>query len=446
MVSLFAVCLIAIQNVWAFQVGSGRWVDAWTSMPQLTEFENLPPPPFNGTSSVFFNSTIRQTLHMTVGGDEIRVRFSNAFGVNDLNITAATVALPVGGVSGASEIIPTSLKTLTFSGSESFIVPNGALVVSDPIAFPIKSQQTITVTLYLAQGQDGFSITSHPGSRATTWISFGNSVRAENITDPSTTSLAHWYFVSAVETFSATASAFVVVGDSITDGHGSDTDKNNRLLLYAVLIVYEHPLIMCRWPDLLLARMQKNSATSQISVNNQAAGGNRILADGLGPNALGRIDRDVLSQSGVKYAMIFEGVNDIGEEAATTEAQTVIGDRVIAAFKQIVTRVHAAGIPIFAATITPFNAPANVTIQPYSSPVREVTRQRVNAFIRTSGIFDAVIDFDKVVADPAITSQLSPTFDSGDFLHPNVAGYTAMAAAFPLDLFEQFSAGVSRYQ
>ncbi|KAJ7359520.1 SGNH hydrolase-type esterase domain-containing protein [Mycena albidolilacea] len=425
---LIAILLIATRNVCAVGSLDGRWVDAWTTMPQLTEPANLPPPPFNGSSSVFFNSTIRQTLHMTIGGDEIRVRFSNAFGVNDLHITAATVALPVGGVSGASEIITTTLKTLTFSGSPSFIVPNGALVVSDPIAFPIKSQQTITVTLYLAQGQSGFSITSHPGSRATTWISLGNSAQAENITGPSTTSLAHWFFVSAVETFSASASALVVVGDSITDGRESTTDGNTR------------------WPDLLLARMQKNPATSQISVNNQAAGGNRILADGLGPNALGRIDRDVLSQSGVKYVMIFEGVNDMGVEVATTAAQTVIGDRIIAAFKQIITRVHAAGLPIFAATITPFNAPANFTLQPYSSPVREVTRQRVNAFIRTSGLFDAVIDFDKVIADPNIPSQLSPTFNSGDFLHPNVAGYTALAAAFPLDLFEQFAGGVSRYQ
>ncbi|KAJ7778207.1 SGNH hydrolase-type esterase domain-containing protein [Mycena metata] len=421
--------LSGLQNACAQNIANGRWVDAWTTMPQLTEAANLPPPPFNASESVFFNSTIRQTLHMTIPGDEIRIRFSNAFGVNDLTITAATVALPVGGVSGASAIETSTLKTLTFSGSPSFIVPNGALVVSDPIAFPIKSQQTITVTLYLANGQNGFDITSHPGSRATTWISFGDYVSAENMTDPSTTSLAHWYFVSAVETFTSSASAFVIVGDSITDGRESINDENNR------------------WPDLLLARMQKNSATSAISVNNQAAGGNRILADGLGPNALGRIDRDVLAQTGVKYAMIFEGVNDIGVEDATPEAQQIIGDRVIAAFQQIATRVHAAGIPLFAATITPFNAPANDSaIQPYSSPVREVTRQRVNKFIRTSGTFDAVIDFDKVVADPAIPSQLSPTFNSGDFLHPNVAGYTAMAAAFPLGLFEQFAEGVSRYR
>ncbi|KAJ7512808.1 SGNH hydrolase [Mycena galericulata] len=426
---LFGVRSI-LPNAYAQNTANERWVDTWTSMPQLTEFSNLPPPPFNGSTTVFFNSTIRQTLHMSIGGDTIRVRFSNAFGPNDLQITAATVALPVGAVSGASAIEANTLQTLTFSGSKSFDVPNGALVVSDPIAFPIKPQSTITVTLYLAQGQEGFDITSHPGSRATSWISFGDYTRAENMTDPSTQSLQHWYFVSAVETFTTdAASAFVVVGDSITDGRESTTDGNNR------------------WPDLVLARMQKNTATVQISVNNQAAGGNRILADGNGPNAIGRIDRDVLAQTGVKYAMIFEGVNDIGVANATVEDQQVIGDRVISAFQQIITRVHAAGIPIFASTITPFGAPANdSSIQPYSSPVREVTRQRVNSWIRTSGKFDAVIDFDKVVADPQIPSQLNPIFNSGDFLHPNVAGYTAMANAFPLGLFEQFAGGVSKFQ
>ena len=179
--------------------------------------------------------------------------------------------------------------------------------------------------------------------------------------------------------------------------------------------------------------MQKNPATQNIAVVNQAAGGNRILADGLGPNAFGRIERDVIAQSGIKFSMIFEGVNDIGDADATTEAQQAIGDQLIWAFKQIVTRLNIAGLPVFAATITPFSG--DPTIQPYSSPVREVTRQRVNAFIRTSGIFDAVVDFDKVVADPAIPSQLNPIYDSGDFLHPNVAGYQAMANAVDLSIF-----------
>ncbi|KIK68002.1 hypothetical protein GYMLUDRAFT_190935 [Collybiopsis luxurians FD-317 M1] len=395
-------------------------------MPQLTESTNLPNPPFNGSTAVFVNSTIRQTLHMSIGGDKIRVRFSNNFGVNNLNITAATVALPVDGQPGASAIDTSTLKTLTFSGSKSFSIPNGALVVSDPVDFPIRPQSTLAITIYLRDGQDGFSITSHPGSRTTTWMSFGNLVSSPNITSASTTSVEHWYFVSAVETWSTSSfdSSFVIVGDSITDGRGSDDNKNNR------------------WPDLLLARMQQNPATSPIAVNNQAAGGNRILADGLGPNALGRIDRDVLAQSGVKYGMIFEGVNDIGVADPSEESQAFIGDQLILAYKQIVARVHTFGIPMFAATITPFGSPPNTTIQPYSNPIREATRQRINAYIRTPGSFDHVIDFDKILADPVIPSQLNPEFNSGDYLHPNVAGYQAIADSFPLEIFEQFAGGV----
>lgn len=197
------------------------------------------------------------------------------------------------------------------------------------------------------------------------------------------------------------------------------------------------------WPDLLLAKMQKNFLTSNIAVVNQAAGGNRILADGLGPNAIGRIERDVLSQSGVGYAMIFEGVNDIGTADTTTETQKVVGDRLIQAFQQIATRVHALGIPIFAATITPFSG--NSTIQPYSHPARESTRQRVNQWIRSSGVFDAVVDFDAFIRDPKTPSQLNPAYDSGDFLHPSVAGYQAIANAFPLDIFTKFAIGVNGF-
>jgi len=236
------------------------------------------------------------------------------------------------------------------------------------------------------------------------------------------------YFVSAVEAWSPpTSRAFGIVGDSITDGRASTTDGNNR------------------WPDLLLARLQTNSSLSNIAIANQAAGGNRVLADGNGPNALGRIDRDILAQSGIKYAMIFEGVNDIGVEPATASAQQIIGDRLIQAFEQIITRVHTFGIPIFGATITPFGAP-NSTIQAYSDPTREVTRLRVNEWIRTSGKFDAVIDFDAVVRDPTNYTQLAPQYNSGDYLHPGVPGYEAMAAAFPLGVFEEFADGVSSFK
>lgn len=182
--------------------------------------------------------------------------------------------------------------------------------------------------------------------------------------------------------------------------------------------------------------MQEYPPTSNIAVLNQAAGGNCILHGPdvcLGPAALSRIDRDVLSHSGVTYAMIFEGVNDIGTAATTVAAQQDVYDRLIAAYEQIVTRIHALNLPMFAATITPFCG--NVTIQPYSDPQREKTRQSVNAWIRHSGAFDAVVDFDAVVRDPKNASQLNPLYNSGDYLHPNVAGYQAIADAFPLGIF-----------
>ena len=216
------------------------------------------------------------------------------------------------------------------------------------------------------------------------------------------------------------------MGDSITDGRGSDTDGNDR------------------WPDLVLRKMQNDSATQNIAVVNQAAGGNRILYDGLGPNAVGRIDRDVLAQSGVRYAMIFEGVNDIGVADATVANQTYTVDRLIQAYKEIVTRVHTFGMPMFAATITPFGAPSSL-IQAYSDPLREQSRQMVNDWIRSSGVFDAVVDFDAIVRDPNNHTQLNPLYNSGDYLHPNVAGYQAIADAFPLDIFTQYAGGVDSF-
>lgn len=193
----------------------------------------------------------------------------------------------------------------------------------------------------------------------------------------------------------------------------------------------------CSWSDLLLARMEKHKPTSNIAILNQAAGGNRILQDGLGPNVISRLDRDVLAQSGVQYAMIFEGVNDIGGADSDAATQAEIEKKLVAAYKQIATRVHASGIPVFGATITPFGSSATSDyVQPYSSTERERTRQRINEFIRQSGVFDAVLDFDRVLRDPDAPSQLLEKYDSGDHLHPNVAGYQALADYFPLGVFE----------
>ncbi|KAI9055227.1 hypothetical protein LZ554_000191 [Drepanopeziza brunnea f. sp. 'monogermtubi'] len=273
--------------------GDKRWVDTWVSMPQLTEPANLPPAPFNGTGAVFVDSTIRQTLHMSIGGPQIRIRISNAFGISDLPITAVTVALPFNGSVGVAAIEPGTLRTVTFSGSKNYTVPVGALVVSDPIEMGVKPQSMLSVTIYLADGQRSATnaVTSHPGSRTTSWISAGNQVSATNISDASAVSVAHWYFLSAVEVYVPRSTrVFVIVGDSITDGRGSDTDANNR------------------WPDLVLRKMQARNSTSEIAVLNQAAGGNRVVNDLIGPNALSRIDRDVLSHSEIEYAIVFIGI------------------------------------------------------------------------------------------------------------------------------------------
>lgn len=200
------------------------------------------------------------------------------------------------------------------------------------------------------------------------------------------------------------------------------------------------------WPDLVVNRMQNNPSTSCIAVLNQAAGGNRILQDGLGPNVISRVDRDILSHSGVKYAMIFEGINDIGVADADEATQKTMGDNLIAAYTQIAGRIRAQGIPIFIATITPFSNPSvsNVT-NPYSHPVREQTRQRINDWIRTSGMFDTVLDFDKLLRDVNEPSILASQYDSGDHLHPNVVAFHAIANAFPLEIFDIFASGVYGY-
>jgi lysophospholipase L1-like esterase len=281
----------------------------------------------------------------------------------------------------------------------------------------------VALSMYLASGQDGFAITSHPGSRTTSWFTFGDQVTASNLTGASSNSTAHWYFVSAVETWADPATrAMVVVGDSLTDGRGSTTNGNDR------------------WVDQLFNRMQTDGMKN-VGVVNQAAGGNRILADGLGPSALSRIERDVLAQSGVGYAFIWEGVNDIGTAGTDVANQTMVYDALIQAYQQMISRIHAQGIPVFGATITPFSG-ANSTLQPYSDPERERTRQKVNAWIKGSGWFDEVVDFDAVVRNPDAVDELRPEFDFGDYLHMNPMGYKALAQSVPLGIFDKWASGV----
>ncbi|KAF7186639.1 hypothetical protein HII31_12048 [Pseudocercospora fuligena] len=418
---------------------NGRWVDTWTSMPQLTEPANLPPPPFNGSTAIFGNSSIRQTIKISTGASQIRLRLSNAFGTTNLPITGASIALPVAysgqNFTGSSGVNKTTVQSLTFSGNQSISIPNGGLAVSDPLSFPVKAGQVLSITLYLANGQQGNAITSHPGSRTQSWISYGDDTTSPNMTDPSATSVFHWYFISALEAWQpAEYGALAIVGDSIIDGRGSDNTGNNR------------------WPDLLFSRLQRESRVGdlleKVSIANQAAGGNRILADGLRPSALSRIERDVLAQSGVRYAMIFEGVNDIGVASSDSTNQTAIHNALVQAYQQMISRIHAQGIPVFGATITPFGC-MNTTLQPYATPEREATRVKVNKWIRDSvhmsGGFDAVVDFDAIARDPKNATQLNPLYNVGDCLHMNPIGYQALADGFPLDVFRKFEQGVSGF-
>ncbi|KAF2160269.1 hypothetical protein M409DRAFT_29358 [Zasmidium cellare ATCC 36951] len=404
---------------------NGHWVDTWTAMPQLTEFSNLHPSPFNQTNLVFFNSTIRQTFHVTTPSSQIRIRLSNAFGLTDLPITSMTIAIPTApagqNLTGSSFINATTLQQVTFSGNRSITISPGALAVSDPLAFPIETNQILSTSIYLATGQATQYITSHPGSRTSSYISSGDFTTSPNITSPFTQEVFHWYFLSALEAWQPPSySTIALIGDSITDGRASDNNGNNR------------------WPDLLFDRLQQEKAPllRTIAISNQAAGGNRVLEDGLGPSAISRLDRDVLAHAGVKYALVFEGVNDIGDADATVANQTLTGDRLIQAKQQIVTRIHDRGIPVLGATITPFGC-VNTTLQPYSDPLREATRVRVNGWIREN--------VGRRVRDERNATMLDPRFDSGDCLHPNVAGYLAMADAFPVEVFEGFRGGVSTF-
>jgi lysophospholipase L1-like esterase len=372
------------------------------AMPQLTEPGNLPPAPFTGANAVLVDTTLRQAVHTTIAGTSVRLRFSNAFGGAPLPITAVSLARPAGGRAGVSAIEPGTSRPVTFSGRPSVTVPIGAQVVSDPVVLPGSGE--LTITAYLATGQASTSVTSHPGSRTTSHLLRGD--HHDDVDLPGATPTDHWYLLSGVEVLApGDTAATVVLGDSLTDGRGSTTNGNDR------------------WPDRLNARLRGRHA-----VLNQAAGGNRVLQDGLGPNALARLDRDVLALGGVVALIVFEGINDIGTAAATPEAQQAVGDELRFAYDQIVTRAHARDLRVYGATLTPIGGNPG-----YDDPggLRERTRAGLNDWIRRSGRFDGVADFDAAVRDPAAPRQLAVAYDVGDHLHLNPAGYLALASAVP---------------
>jgi lysophospholipase L1-like esterase len=388
-------------------VPMARWVGSWAASQQVPEAQNLLD------AELLRDATLRQIVHLSVGGDRLRVRMSNAFGTAPLHLTAVRVARPV---SAASATIDAASDTpVTFSGAPDVTIPAGAEYLSDAVAFPVAALSNLAITFHVDQPPIGE--TGHPGSRATSYLVHGDMVSAASL--PDATKVDHWYQISGVDVVGAEkAAAVVALGDSITDGHGATTNGNDR------------------WPDVLAARMQADKSTRTMGALNEGIGGNRLLLDGLGPNALARFDRDVLAQTAVRAVIVLEGVNDLGtltrDHDVSAEEHAALVSRIEAAYTQMIERAHAHGIRVIGATILPY---AGSTYY-HPGPENEADRQAVNSWIRGMGHFDAVADFDKLTRDPAHPDRLLPAYDSGDHLHPGPAGYKAMGDAIPLALLQ----------
>ncbi len=385
---------------------AARWVGSWASSQQIPEQANgLPPDELR-------DATLRQIVHLSVGGPELRVRISNAFGTAPLHIDSVHIARPLSPTSDQIDV--TTDKALTFGGGSEVVIPAGAEYISDSIEYPVAALSNLAISFHLTASPA--QQTGHPGSRATSYVVHGNLVSAATL--PNATKVDHWYQISGVDvTAQANAASVVALGDSITDGHATTTNGNDR------------------WTDVLAERLQGSSATNQVGVLNEGIGGNHLLVDGLGPNALARFNRDVLAQTGIRYMIVLEGVNDLGGltrlgKVPTAEHEALVA-HIIAAYQQMILRAHAHGIEIMGGTITPYAG------SDYYHPTArdEQDRNTVNAWIRASGHFDAVIDFDKVMRDPSHPDRLLPSYDSGDHLHPSPAGYRGMANAIPLSMF-----------
>ncbi len=404
----FFLTLATLKIVAQVSGAQGNWVGSWAASQQIPEPANSLAP------DDLRDATLRQNVHLSIGGPTLRVHLSNAFGTEPLHFAAVHIAKPLSAAS--SRINPATDKALTFSGNPDVIVPAGAEYISDPIDYPMAPLSNLAVSLYL--DTPPAQQTGHPGSRATSYLVHGNLVSAADL--PDAKKVDHWYLLSGVDVVQPSGAASIVtLGDSITDGHGATTNANDR------------------WPDVFAQRLQANPATRTRGVLNQGIGGNHLLIDGLGPNALSRFDRDVLAQPDVRYLIVLEGVNDLGgltriAEVSPAEHSALV-QRILAAYEQIIVRAHAHGIRVIGATILPYMGSDYY----HPGPASDADRQAINQWIRAPGHFDAVVDFDQVTRDPSHPERLLPLYDSGDHLHPSPAGYRAMGEAIPLSLFAQ---------
>jgi lysophospholipase L1-like esterase len=386
-----------------------RWVGTWAAAmhaPSAGFGEEFPSQFFE-----FDRQTVRQIVRTSIGGDHVRVRLANTFGDVPLVIGAGRLALRDSG----ERIDPASDRVLTFSGSPSVTIPPGALVVSDPVALTVPALSELAVSIYFPEPTT--STTVHAFAFQTNYFSPTGDFTAEAAM-PIETTAQSWVFLTGIDvTVIEPTGVIVALGDSITDGAISTPDTNQR------------------WPDLLAERLAADADQPAMAVLNAGIGANRVLKDPIegfefaGANALARFDRDVLAQPGITHLIVFEGINDIGMPTLSGDpAEFVSAEELITGLRQLAERAHEHGIVAFGATITPFEGSM------VFSEEGEAIREAVNDWIRSGVAFDAVIDFDEVVRDPSQPTRLLPAFDGGDHLHPNDAGFKAMAESIDLAL------------
>ena len=353
------------------------------------------------------NNSLRQVVRVSIGGDTLRVKFSNAFSTSAVTMNSAQIAVSAGGDS----IDVSTNKELKFNGNAQVTMNPGVEVTSDPIAFHLTPRMTLAITIYY--GQTSPSVTGHPGSRTTSYIIAGNTTTNTDFSGAVTTD--HWYNIRGIDVVAPSdAGCVTILGNSITDGRGSTTNLQNR------------------WPDMFSQALLRDSSTQHVGVLNEGIGGNCVLSGGLGPTGISRFYQDLINQSGVRWIIVFEGVNDIGGVFFSSSA-TSVANNLISAYQTIIANAHARNIKIYGATITPFKGNS------YYNQYSEQCRETVNQWIRTPGNFDACIDFDKVMRNPSDTLSMISS-DNNDGLHPDSAGHRRMGESVDLSLFVETGA------
>jgi lysophospholipase L1-like esterase len=391
------LCLALIS--YSFLADQSPWVGTWSSAQMNMKTTDLPPSP--GLT----NNSLRQIVRVSIGGKTLRVRFSNEFSPSAVTMKSVQIAVSNGG----SAINVTTNKELKFKGNPEVTMDAGTTVTSDPIKFKLAPGTNLAITINF--GQAPVTLTGHPGSRTTSYILAGNTVTNADFTGAA--EIDRWYFINAIDVQApSSAGCVAVLGNSITDGRGTTTNKQNR------------------WTDILSERLLANRDTKNVGVLNLGIGGNSVVAGGLGqPGAL-RYERDILNQSGVRWAIVFEGVNDIGA-IRNSAAAVRTTNNLIAAYKLMIVKAHDKNISIFGATIPPFKGNS------YYNQYSDSSRNAVNEWIRHSGYYDGVIEFCKTMADPKDTTMITASFQN-DHLHPTADGYKMMGESIDLKLFAKF--------